>query len=963
MNALHAIFIRPVEQLLELLFVRFAAATGSYGWSLVLLSLAVTLITAPLYYVAERWKIREQILQKTMARDLASIRKHYSGQKRFYLVRNVHRLHGYKSFYALRTSLGLLIQIPFFFAAYGYLSQFRGYAGTGFLFVPDLGRPDDLLWGAALLPFVMTAVNVVSSLVYTRSRSLKDNAQLLLLALVFLVVLYDQPAGLLVYWTMNNVFAMLKNLLLARFLPQPGPAAAGEPAAAVSRRVLTAAELSPWYFVPVALLVAAQAFWQVHFDRSFKYCILATAIIGAALSFALILRQARVPRPRSARLRSMDLALLWALFGVSAYLLLFERRQNILLSNATVKFIPAVIQDIIVYVAGRRLLPGAPAEDAGLAPAQARRIFEAASVFLFAYVFVLSPMLVYFSSPQDIGIEVGPLLARLAPWAIGFSLASAGLIRLAGGGAQRRAAEASVALILVAITYSYVIPGDYGILDEFNLEKAFLLEHTPLGLFLVDVLVIILAAAASRYALRRWATVVVPCLGAVAIAFAVQVTVSAVRMDRAAIVAADRETPALPADSGAVNHFSKTGRNIVLVIADMFNGNYIGRMLEQFPETRDKLDGFTWYPNTLSISSHTATSLPGVLGGWNYSPEHMNAVPGTGMQKYEEAVAGFGTALLDRGYDVSMVDLLYMDAAKIGGGKYAGKLHVGRSDEYVGYWRGAAGGSVKRELAGGKARLLVMVTLFQSVPFMLKARVYDDGSWLVFRRSYQFDYIARKTTGNYAYLDLLPKVSTAAGPGDTFKFIHTQFTHEPFGITREGRIIDREFPDPQSRSFIDGTSAYYTARKFIDFLAAWTLWMKREGIYDNTFIVVVSDHSNNAMDNDLRLPDAAAGLVRRHDISRAGALLLVKRFGGSGPLRRDDRLMSNADTPAIVLNAAGDRSVYGEDPTEGPAPRGRVVEYGSLRDNWHDFLNSERAKFNEYLVRDNIYVPANWEIK
>jgi hypothetical protein len=117
------------------------------------------------------------------------------------------------------------------------------------------------------------------------------------------------------------------------------------------------------------------------------------------------------------------------------------------------------------------------------------------------------------------------------------------------------------------------------------------------------------------------------------------------------------------------------------------------------------------------------------------------------------------------------------------------------------------------------------------------------------------------------------------------------------------------------------------------------------------------------MDSGLSLPDPAAALVRRYDLSRANALLLVKGFGDPGPLRVDDRLMSNADTRAIVLNAAGDHADGGDDPTAGPPPRGRVVEYGSLRDSWHDFLNNERARYNEYRVRDDIYVPEDWEIE
>ena len=230
MSFLDAVFVKPIELLLGSLFVLFANATASHGVALLLLSLAVTLITAPLYYLAEKWKAEEQVLQARMARDLASIKTHYTGQKRFYLVRNVHRLYGYKPIHALRTSLGLAIQIPFFFAAYHYLSHYSGYAGVPFLFLRDLSRSDGLLWGANLLPFVMTAVNLTSSLLYTRLRSARDGLQLFGLALFFLVVLYDRPAALLVYWTMNNVLSIPKSMVFARILGSPAEAKAAEDA-------------------------------------------------------------------------------------------------------------------------------------------------------------------------------------------------------------------------------------------------------------------------------------------------------------------------------------------------------------------------------------------------------------------------------------------------------------------------------------------------------------------------------------------------------------------------------------------------------------------------------------------------------------------------------------------------------------------------------------------------------------
>lgn len=51
----------------------------------------------------------------------------------------------YHQIMVLRSSFGLLIQVPFFIAAYAYLSHLEVLRGTSFLFIRDLGAPDALL--------------------------------------------------------------------------------------------------------------------------------------------------------------------------------------------------------------------------------------------------------------------------------------------------------------------------------------------------------------------------------------------------------------------------------------------------------------------------------------------------------------------------------------------------------------------------------------------------------------------------------------------------------------------------------------------------------------------------------------------------------------------------------------------------------------------------------------------------
>jgi membrane protein insertase Oxa1/YidC/SpoIIIJ len=106
----------------------------------------------------------------------------------------------YHPVYALRSTFGLFIQIPFFIAAYSYLSHLQTLQGASFFFITDLGKPDALFSIGSgyinVLPLLMTLINIVSGAVYTKGLGAKDKMQLYGMALVFLVLLYNSPSGL-----------------------------------------------------------------------------------------------------------------------------------------------------------------------------------------------------------------------------------------------------------------------------------------------------------------------------------------------------------------------------------------------------------------------------------------------------------------------------------------------------------------------------------------------------------------------------------------------------------------------------------------------------------------------------------------------------------------------------------------------------------------------------------------------
>ena len=183
----------------------------------ILLSLVMNFLLLPLYKRADAIQDAERLQEKDMADTVAHIKKTFSGDERFMMLQAFYRNNRYKPYYVLKGFLPLVLEIPFFIAAYHFLSNYKPLSGSSFGPIPDLGAPDQLLHIAGitlnLLPVLMTLVNILSGAIYTRGFPIKDKLQLYGMALLFLILLYDSPSGLVLYWTLNNLFSLAKNLL------------------------------------------------------------------------------------------------------------------------------------------------------------------------------------------------------------------------------------------------------------------------------------------------------------------------------------------------------------------------------------------------------------------------------------------------------------------------------------------------------------------------------------------------------------------------------------------------------------------------------------------------------------------------------------------------------------------------------------------------------------------------------
>ncbi|MEO8326023.1 MAG: YidC/Oxa1 family membrane protein insertase [Nitrospirota bacterium] len=219
MNFLYQIFISPIEAVMHLGLSITYSAIGDYGLSILLLSLLLNLVLLPLFHIAEKWQEAERRVQNRLKPKLQEFKKAFSGEERHTMIHTLYRQAGYHPIYAMRGSVGFLLQLPFWIAAYQLLSHYQPLQGVSFLLIEDLGNPDKLLWGINLLPFVMTVVNLLAAFVYTQKLGVIDKIQPLIISLFFLALLYNSPAGLLLYWTFNSIFSLVRIIVYARLNP------------------------------------------------------------------------------------------------------------------------------------------------------------------------------------------------------------------------------------------------------------------------------------------------------------------------------------------------------------------------------------------------------------------------------------------------------------------------------------------------------------------------------------------------------------------------------------------------------------------------------------------------------------------------------------------------------------------------------------------------------------------------
>ena len=850
---LYQIILSPITLILEAVYSFSFFYLRNCGAAIIPLSLAVNFLLLPFYNRADQIQSEEQDRQKQMAPFLEHIKKTFKGDERYMMTQAFYRENHYKPIYALRSTIALVLEIPFFIAAYNFLSNLSALKGASFLFLKDLGRPDAFLTIGGLtiniLPIAMTVINIISSEIYTHGLKLKDKLQLHGMALIFLVLLYDSPSGLVFYWTLNNLFSLFKNII--NLYRKSG----GKSTVPDSSEV-------------------------EHDGRLF---------LGGVLFLSVL--------------------------------------SGLLIPSAVIQSSPAEFVLIKTVTSPVRYI-----------------IFS----FLTAFgTFVLWGGLFYLlASPR------GKRLSTIAVWAFAIT----GVVNYMFYGKN---------------TNSLTMELEFDVAQDIPFASRFV----DLFITIALVLLVILIFHAKKEKIIRFLSPVL----VLAITFMGGYNIYQIQrvmpIIRRVFADSQKDQPDLA--------FSKDGQNVVVFMLDRAISSYVPYIFQEKPELAAQFDGFTWYPNTLSYGIRTLTGAPALFGGYDYTPMNSNKRTDLSLrEKHNEALLTMPLVFHDAGYDITVCDPPFANYSEMPDlSIYDGYPFIKSYNTEWGMFRFS--GEFDDEMLKIWKRNFYCYSLMKICPLIFQPALYAQGSYLApdfvsdllntnnNPSRYHVSYgLMDLYLNSYTALTALPEITTADNTQNSFFLMQNCAAHNVIPLQEPDYIpvfdVDNTEYDQahQDRFTYNGItlpvdtvyrmSFYHGNMAALLQLGNWLDKLRELGVYDNTRIIIVSDHGWPMEQFDsLRFGDGSStdALYNPEDAMGYNPLLLVKDFGARGEVKTDYTFMTNADTPYLALSGIADDPVspFTGNPLFRPYEKDAEKIYVLYSDHWSPGDNS-----------GNVYTDITW---
>jgi len=891
MNILYLIFIYPLYLIIEILFKIFDKTFGNTGISIIGVSLVVTLVCLPLYLIAEKWQNIERDTIRRLKPKIDKIKSAFKGDEQYMLLSAFYRQNNYHPLYSLRSSFGILVQVPFFIAAFIFLSNLEILKGASFYFIHDLGAPDGLIQinGISInfLPILMTLINCIAGAVYSRNLFLKDKIQIYGTAAIFLLLLYNSPSGLVLYWTMNNIFSLIKNIF--QLIKKP-------------LRALYILSCTAVFPLIIYLLF-------FHYGNFSKRLLLA--------GFMLI-----IPA-------------LPLLIKFCNYLLktVFNAFNNDDSTKMKLFFLSIINISILTGFLIPSFVINSSAQEFSYIESVSSPFVFLFNTFLQSFgLFVFYPVCIYF------------LFGRKIKTFLSITM----LFHL-----------------FVFLVNAFCFSGNYGELSSIltfsnaGLLTPKFLSSTANSLILISLVLILIMIFKTKKMIIFYSSLFIMLFSFTGICAAHGINIQK-EYSRLSLIR--NSSPDIKSSFlSPIFSFSRTEKNVLVVLLDRGVSAFIPEIFSESPALYDQFSGFTYYPNTLSYNGYTLMGAPPLFGGYEYTPKEINkrnTIPL--VQKHNESLLLMPVIFSDNNFSVTVTDPPWANYSWIPDTRIFNdypKINVRNTiRSYTGIWldhNNFPDVQIKSRLL---KRNFFLFSIFKSAPLILREAIYNNGEWWnTDSLTIGFNLILN----NYAVMDFLPELTSVnSSDSGTLTIFSNELPHEPEFL---------QAPDyrPALNVTNRGNSKYKDIINYpvnaasIKLLGEWFEYLKQNGFYDNTRIIISSDHG----------ADIYTGIFPDSDnlpfnIEYFNPLLMIKDFNDNFQLKTNYSFMTNADVPISALNEVINNPVNPFTGNPINDSNKQNLQYITNSSRWmpnQHSTNSFNISDNEwYTVHSDIFNIDNW---
>jgi len=221
-------FVRPINKYVIMPVFNFLSSMiSNYGWVILLLTVLIRLITAPLMYGSYVSGAKMKVLRP----ELDAIKKKLGADQQAFAMEQM-KLFREAGVNPLGGCIPALLQIPIFFALYSFFNSAIALRGETFLWSKDLSSHDEILtWGfnipglgSHLSLFTITAVltSFLISIYNMASTPTQDNPALKYMPYIFPFILFfvfnNLPSALTWYYTVSNAITLLLQFVIQKYI-------------------------------------------------------------------------------------------------------------------------------------------------------------------------------------------------------------------------------------------------------------------------------------------------------------------------------------------------------------------------------------------------------------------------------------------------------------------------------------------------------------------------------------------------------------------------------------------------------------------------------------------------------------------------------------------------------------------------------------------------------------------------